>query len=266
VVGTAVAFMTLGMILTLLRIWARRLQAKSFMIGDVLVPATLVLLWALCIVAIYVVQICGFGHHTHHIITHYGDTLHTNNVLVYYVLPCLHYVSVALPRLTILNLYLSFLRQNWARHCCYALGVLVIVGTLINLSVTVFQCWPIGSIWGPGRPPLWCMNLQIHLQWGNFANIFIDTVILALPVPMVLRLSIPTREKVALLFTLSIASIGFAAGIIRFAIIIRQPTPCTDWPAHDHLWQLIDVTMCSIVETGMVLMAVCLITLRPLLK
>jgi hypothetical protein len=52
VIGASILFITLCSLLTLLRVWARRLQKAPFMWGDALVPVGLSIIIVMCIINI----------------------------------------------------------------------------------------------------------------------------------------------------------------------------------------------------------------------
>lgn len=86
---------------------------------------------------------------------------------------------------------------------------LVSIGLIICICVwgvafffaTLFECMPIAQIWtslyGTPEHEHYCYNYLPMFQGTAITNMAIDVLILTVPMPMVWRLQMPTRQKLA---------------------------------------------------------------------
>lgn len=132
--------------------------------------------------------------------TYYSESLPSAFKILFYALPCLYSVAVAMPKLAILNLYLHVFREPWARRSCYGVIAITVLTALVNFITTIFQCTPIGEPWHSSTGG-WCMNLGVKFQWASFPNIFTDIAMLLIPIPTILKLQVPTRIKIGVYVT-----------------------------------------------------------------
>jgi hypothetical protein len=101
---------------------------------------------------------------------------------------------------------------------CVVLLVLITVFGIEAFFGALFMCVPVEVSWGAAQGV--CINKAVFLFFNSAVNILLDTIIFALPVPMVRRLQIPKIQKLALLFV-------FTFGAMYVCFIPHFPT-CAD--------------------------------------
>lgn len=104
--------------------------------------------------------------------------------------------------------------------------------TLLTIGVTVaniFQCRPFERIytpdlhlawvhWGKNQPGM-CINRPALFYSSGALNVLGDLVILGIPMPMLMGLGWPWRQKVALIGVFSLGGIACIASIARIGIL-----------------------------------------------
>lgn len=74
---------------------------------------------------------------------------------------------------------------------------------VIFFFVAIFICYPVRAFWTMGIP-IRCLNLYAHELSMAAVGLFLDLYVLIFPIPMVLRLRVPTRQKLGLVFVFTI--------------------------------------------------------------
>lgn len=118
-------------------------------------------------------------------------------------------VTEAFCQLSILAFYLRIMTDNTTRKIVWGFMVLVAAFGTANLFAMVFQCWPISFFWEGWKGEMVPVS-QIDMNMFSFIRggleIALDLVILALPLPMLLKLQMKLQKKLQIL---SMFCVGF---------------------------------------------------------
>jgi hypothetical protein len=84
------------------------------------------------------------------------------------------------------------------RVVCYAMNAWIVVSGLAYIIATIFQCTPIAAFWDRSITSFKCFKNEPW--WISYATIQITTdfMLLALPIPQILKLSMSRAEKLGL--------------------------------------------------------------------
>ncbi|KAK8096717.1 integral membrane protein [Apiospora kogelbergensis] len=105
-----------------------------------------------------------------------------------------------------------------------------------------------------------CMDLGIYNYVCSGSNIIMDLVIFAIPVPLIHRLQISSRQKRALLMVFCFGGFVIIASVIRLIALEQYIT------AAEPSGPVVQVALWSGVEINISIICACLATLRPLLS
>lgn len=83
---------------------------------------------------------------------------------------------------------------------------IIMIAGLAMLFASIFSCQPIHKFWdltAPGH----CINLEAF--WFSFSafNIVTDIAVLILPIPVLVGLQLPKRQKISLIFVFALGSL-----------------------------------------------------------
>jgi hypothetical protein len=136
--------------------------------------------------------------------------------LLFYVL------SLAITKVSICLLYLTIFTLPWARRACYLVLAIVVLTSLFSVAATLTDCIPLQAVWDPTVTPSFCqpqdtwwantgygspcVRLPSALTMSPSCVIATDWMIFILPIPMVLPLKLPTRQK---LIVVGVFAVGF---------------------------------------------------------
>jgi hypothetical protein len=109
--------------------------------------------------------------------------------------------------------FLFFCLRIFPRHglrvTVYTLLAVTMVAGLIFLIVDIFSCMPVSGFWEAwdGEHKATCININAFVWSFSGFEILLDLIILAVPIPEILRLSLGFKEKLRILsmFTIGLA-------------------------------------------------------------
>lgn len=120
----------------------------------------------------------------------------------------LYIASLATTKISILLFYLKVFPQRYFRVCTWVFIVINLVYALAYIFLLIFQCDPIPGVWlaWDGEYKAKCISINL-LGWTAAAiNIALDLVVIILPLPELLRLSMSLRKRVQIV---SMFAVGF---------------------------------------------------------
>jgi hypothetical protein len=218
VVNTAIAFIVIDTLFTVLRVIARRLQKTRLMASDIFMPISLFLQLVVCTICLGELKepnleyklthstVCvryGVGRHT---VIVSKENIVTATILHYYLLAPIYVIAATVPKMAILDLYLNIFTDKTQRYLTYGIGGCLILAAIANIVTTLAQCEPIYQLWNP-VPDGWCHNIHAHFTWGSFPNMFSDLIMLMLPIPMIIRLHASWKIKLGIFLTFIMGSL-----------------------------------------------------------
>ncbi|KAK2071666.1 hypothetical protein P8C59_006072 [Phyllachora maydis] len=249
------ALLSLSSIFVLLRL-ATRIQLKrtSFKADDYVIITA----WIFSLG--FSIDVCmqtryGLGKHLHDLP---ANTDFARSLELFYFGEVIYYTCVCLTKISILFLYMQLSPAYTFR--CLVWGMMVFVG-LTALGCTVaglFQCDPIRKAWLTDLPGT-CFN-QTALFVSNAAlNIAQDVIIYFLPVPMLWKLQLPLKQRVALILVFALGGFVVVTGIMRlqslkFASVSSDPT-----------WDNYGAAIWSCIEQNVGIMCACLVHFKSLI-
>jgi len=114
---------------------------------------------------------------------------------------------VWITKISLLLFYLRvFLDYGFIKKV-YVVMLICILSLISFLIATVFECWPVDFSWkGWDGEQHWgkCTNINVQGWTNAAANIAMDLVIIALPLPQLVNLHLPLRKKIFVCFMFSI--------------------------------------------------------------
>ncbi|RPB27316.1 hypothetical protein L211DRAFT_865541 [Terfezia boudieri ATCC MYA-4762] len=117
----------------------------------------------------------------------------------------------------------------FGRHMIYYTMAFIILLTISVTFANTFQCNPSSKIYTPVPGRAWvewgdshegtCINRPVLFYVSGGLNVLSDLVILAIPMPMLLGLGWPWRQKVALVGVFSLGGIACIASFARLGVL-----------------------------------------------
>ncbi|KAI1818235.1 hypothetical protein GGS20DRAFT_581654 [Poronia punctata] len=132
---------------------------------------------------------------------------------------------------------------------------------------TLFTCYPVSYAWttNEGTPEFdaHCYNPVPMFYGSAVSNMIMDIFILIIPAPMVWRLVLPTRQKMAIIGIFLLGA--FVVGITAIRVSVFVDTGSNDDRDYDITYNLGGVIYWSQLETAIAIICACLPTLHIIL-
>lgn len=114
-----------------------------------------------------------------------------------YILPILYNPVQCGAKLSLLLLYRRLAPQRWFQNTIWVVGFFVVGSSIAIMFATIFPCKPIESGWSmvPGK----CIDRPAVYRWTAILGAVTDFMVFLVPVPVVVSLHIPRKQKVGLI-------------------------------------------------------------------
>ncbi|KAI4867285.1 hypothetical protein F4820DRAFT_414403 [Hypoxylon rubiginosum] len=177
---------------------------------------------------------------TYHVWDIPQDTYHIGERL-YGLLAYLSFIlSVSFAKMSMLVLYLRLAPHAWFRFTCYSCIAVIACYSLTAAFVESLACRPLQGIVDESLDAECYDSYPAYIALSSL-NIGIDVIILLLPIPLVLRMQLPKRQKVSIILL-------FATGIVVCAVALKRVTyiPVLE-ASEDYDWDAVpDMILCFI--------------------
>ncbi|OCK83948.1 hypothetical protein K432DRAFT_401566 [Lepidopterella palustris CBS 459.81] len=190
----------------------------------------------------------GFGRHM-------WDTPATSMKMYLKLLVPIIITYIWAPMLTKFSILILYHRVNpnkWFRACLYIIALIITSYSLATIFIVGAGCQPTESSHG------YCLN-QLAL-WQSILNIATDFLMMLIPLPMLYKLQLPVRQKIALGFIFMVGSSVVFTSIVRITYIMNllDKPDITYYEATACVW--------SSVELNFGIICNCLTVLKPFAK
>ncbi|KAF2732097.1 hypothetical protein EJ04DRAFT_408856, partial [Polyplosphaeria fusca] len=239
--GVATAFTVLSVIIVALRLYTRSFIVHNVGRDDIMMVLALIFTLGY-LAAIYVARDNGMGFS--------GASLALvemqNLIKVTLAIEIIYYILVFAIKVSILFVYLRLAVNRTLERCTRVTIWILTVFVVICVIVCLVQCTPLHKMWDfVGLVPGHCINTTAFFYSTSSFNIITDIWILVLPIPTLMAIQRPKREKIALVGVFSLGVFSTIASIVRLHSI-RIFTESKD-PFFDsvpvNLWSMIEVNI-----------------------
>ena len=116
---------------------------------------------------------------------------------LFYIAQTPYKVTICCNKVAVMIFYLRIFPTRSFRIACFAVMAIIVGWSLGAVSATIFQCIPIAASWNKDMAGN-CVDSDA--TWISYAviNILTDVMVLALPIPLVLRLHFSLRNRLLL--------------------------------------------------------------------
>lgn len=180
--------------------------------------------------------------------------LEENAILLKMIFALLQFlmVSYVLTRYSILALYLRIFSGKRLRIAIWGVIVFVTLQWLGFAITAVLQCEPVSYYWDRSLPNGKCIDIDAFYRSVTPFNLFVDVILVFLPLPTVWQLKASTNRKWALTFLFCIGIGALVASAIRF-VVYETHTAKYIAPSYTNI-----MVMWLVVEPSIYLIVACL--------
>ncbi|EFY87032.1 putative L-fucose permease [Metarhizium acridum CQMa 102] len=196
-----------------------------------------------------------------------------------YVFSILYNPALMATKTAILIFYLRLAKntQTVLRYASWATLAVVNVAGIVLTFMNIFQCNPVAAAWKTTTDdgPTQCIPLLTEFICAAPVNIVTDLAILALPIPVLTGMRLPSRQKTILVITFTLGIFVTIVDVVRIYYLQKAitdvPTGLTSDPnsrfggQQDFAWNASLSFMWSAVEVNIAMTCACIPTLKPLI-
>ncbi|KAF2447361.1 hypothetical protein P171DRAFT_409978 [Karstenula rhodostoma CBS 690.94] len=251
--------MTLCFLFLVQRLYTKIAIMKSFQLED----GVVILAWVFCMGT----QVCGLLGLVHGAIGRHAWEISVEKYVFYSKVilasPLLYAIGTCAAKMS-LALFYRRLNPNKVFQGFVWFTLFVCPAAYISIFFSLlFACKPIAASWDPlllALPTTVCLNRGgIYLSQA-LIGIITDVLLLMLPIPTVLKLQMPNKQKLGLVAIFAVGSITIVTSIVRLIILIPSLT------TPDQTWVIGEGFLWIFVEANLLIMCCCLSTLRRFFK
>ncbi|OJZ89672.1 hypothetical protein ASPFODRAFT_42955 [Aspergillus luchuensis CBS 106.47] len=253
VVTIGVTISTLGL---LVRLYTRVVIVRKWLLDDVVI----VLSW---IFAVITQSLLLWGYTNAGLGVHEWDLTPTvyNRTLRVLLLGAIMYIpALGLSKISLIILYyrLSDMQQKW-RITLWGMTAFVVAYMIVLECLFLFTCAPVHKAWYPnidGR----CWSKAPIFMAGVVASMFIDLVLLVMPLPIVLKLQMTSKKRFGLILMFGLGGLSLVTSTLRLAATVPMLTQ------EDQTYLLGGVALWINVEASLVIVTACVPSFRQVLR
>ncbi|KAL4807780.1 hypothetical protein BDV18DRAFT_107973 [Aspergillus unguis] len=140
--------------------------------------------------------------------------------------------------------------------------VVVTISSALFVLFSIFQCLPIHAYWDiEPQYPHHCLNDGAIVFSASTINIFTDVITTILPMPLIWKLKMPTRQRIAVMCIFGLGIIVDVAGAVRTYYVWQSLIV-----SYDETWEGWPVLLAATVEINLGLLCASAPALRPLIN
>ncbi|KAA8894442.1 hypothetical protein FN846DRAFT_912909 [Sphaerosporella brunnea] len=249
------------MVLTLsilaMRIYSRVFLRRIFGIDDWLILPAIVLFQAVCILTILGWLRYGYGTHAWDL----RDSTRERALLFSWLSEMIVTLCLMFTKLSICTFYLRLLggtNSRWTSRTIYALMTLIVIWGIGFTVAIILQCYPAQAVFRVDSARK-CVNRYGGVIAHAAIDIGTDFLIYALPIPKMLKLQVPLRQKLLLVGLFALGAFVCTASILRLPATVRSMT------TYDVMWYVWKSYLWTTLECGLGIIVACIPSITPLL-
>ncbi|KAL4810222.1 hypothetical protein BDV18DRAFT_156592 [Aspergillus unguis] len=168
--------------------------------------------------------------------------------------------AVIFSKLSILAFYLRLSPQLWFRILTYALMGIATCYVLIYTFLFLFRCNPIAQNWDITITSGTCMDSRTIMTVLSIANIIMDVLTLALPIPVIMGLNMRLAQRISVVLI-------FSSGLFVCAIAIQRTVQMLAvLGSADYTWDITEQFYWSYIEVNAGILCASVPALKPFAK
>jgi hypothetical protein len=183
---------------------------------------------------------------------------YVNGMLVaWWMYRIVHVAALCFVKLSILYFFKTIAPHRTLRHIVNSTIVFVILYSLGAVIAAVFQCRNVSDAWNtdayfaqfdsvpdPKAPKVQCYDPTYLYIVTAALNLFSDVVILLIPIPTLLSLSVPLKQRAALITIFSVGMLAIAASAARMHVMrlwAESPYNSATYGSALLLWGMVEI-------------------------
>ncbi|KAI0889715.1 uncharacterized protein GGS22DRAFT_3118 [Annulohypoxylon maeteangense] len=215
VCGVVLVFLTA--LWTYLRFWSLRQNGRACLIEDWFNVGAVALFYCLVATDFVMVLVGGMGYHDYEL-----QAWHLARLLkAIYARQFLYAASLGLIKISVILMFMRSFFGTVFMLAAKATIALTVVWMLMIVLVNLFMCHPINMYWDLQMPGGFCGDQRAAFASVGIVDIANHLIILMLPLPMIWKLGVEIRYRVATVCIFTIGILALVFGTINLCMILQ---------------------------------------------
>ncbi|KAL5628618.1 hypothetical protein BROUX41_002009 [Berkeleyomyces rouxiae] len=151
--------------------------------------------------------------------------------------------ALAATKISIMVLYFRIFPSQKLRRLVWATSIFTILFTVASVLATIFQCQPAKAAWDflvEGK----CYTFVNFLYANAAVSLATDILVLAMPLPLLWRLTLPVRQRLAICSLFMLGAFACVAAIVRMTFLEEVTGLDVSYRiSKSIIWSVIEVTV-----------------------
>ncbi|KAI3328677.1 hypothetical protein F4824DRAFT_482649 [Ustulina deusta] len=264
----SIVFAVLPIIAVAFRFWSRLIQHSGFSWDDYFILPGLLFSVAICANTVVSVTLGGLGSHIR--LDAEGNIILDKRLTIFlqteFATQLLSVVSLASTKLSIVLFYRRIFRGNLFSIISLILLVVISAWGISFFFATLLECIPTSQAWeslyGTPEHDKYCYQYLPMFKATAISNMIVDIGILSVPIPIVWKLKIPTKQKIAVSVIFLLGAFVVGISIARIYFFYQSSASYED--ALDITVNIAPTLYWTELEASIAVISACLPTLKPL--
>ncbi|KAF2221797.1 hypothetical protein BDZ85DRAFT_220207 [Elsinoe ampelina] len=252
-------FMALTTVAVALRVYPRAITKRQFGKDDTFIVIALFFAIALGINSIVANQFYGWDRH----IWDLPFSMYPPSLITAMTGKILFSLAATFTRMSLIFFYFRLIHDahlKWFRWILHASQAWTIAVGITFVFLSIFICIPVQAYWTfPPLPTQQCLDEGLVTLVAGIINSLTDLFITLLPIPLIMRLKLPVRQRLGVLVLLCLGIVVTAAGVVRTYYIYKSLI--ASW---DVTWYAFYLWIAACVEIDLAVICACAPALKPL--
>ncbi|KAF2832046.1 hypothetical protein CC86DRAFT_85348 [Ophiobolus disseminans] len=170
----------------------------------------------------------------------------------------LYTFSISMIKFSVLAFYWRLFSVK-AQRMIYIVTVMVMAWLVAILLCVVFNCVPVRAAWDITLTTAKCIPIRSIYLGGSVPNVFLDLVLVLMPLPYVMRLHAPLAQRFMLAGMFALGTFIAVVSLVRLIIFLQIPIATQG----DATYNFREIIVWSVVEINIGLVCACLPSLKP---
>ncbi|KAJ5746202.1 hypothetical protein N7520_011384 [Penicillium odoratum] len=249
-------FLTLAVIALVVRIWTRLFIVRSFRADDVLMLMAFALSCVLTGVTLDMLN-WGLAKHMWDVPLDTYSPMFSKLNLVAAIIYC---AATGFTKCSVLIFYLRIFPSRKFHIAVWTIVFIAAGYSVASILANIFSCNPIAKSWDLTITTGSCMNRPVFYFANAGLGIFTDFATVAVPIPWIYRLQMPTRQKVAVC---GVLAMGCFVGIVS---CIRLVTLYYLLTSSDLTWTTTNALLWCTIELNLGIFGGSVTAMRPFIR
>ncbi|KAG9252673.1 uncharacterized protein F5Z01DRAFT_222132 [Emericellopsis atlantica] len=177
-----------------------------------------------------------------------------------YLLPILYNPVQCGAKMALLLVYRRLAPQKWFHVAVWFTGFVVVGSSVAITFVTIFPCRPTQAAWDMTITDSECIDRNAVYKATAALGAVTDTMVLAVPIPVVIPLQISMRQKIGLIAFFGIGGVTVFTSVMRLVALINSMGD------EDQSWGGGPVLLWIFAEANLSVICASLTTIKPFIK